>query len=69
MNNKTQYIKPDNDFEYKEKRSDALTVRLPPSILKKIKKISKKYNYSQSEVVETLVLRAWKDINENESEN
>lgn len=52
------------EFQTKEKRSSALTVRLPASVLKKVKKISKKFNYSQSEVIETLVESAWKDLYE-----
>lgn len=42
-------------FVKKEKRDTALTVRLPRSALKKLKLISKKYNYSQSEVIESLI--------------
>lgn len=53
-------------FISKEKRDVALTVRLPSSIVKKIKKISKKYNYSQSEVVETLVSIGWEEIDKQE---
>ena len=34
-------------FKFKEKRDVALTVRLPSSIVKKIKLISKKYNYKK----------------------
>lgn len=49
-------------FKPKEKRDVALTVRLPSSIVKKIKQISKKYNYSQSEVVETLVSIGWNEV-------
>lgn len=59
MSNKT--------FKTKEKRDVALTVRLPSSIVKKIKQISKKYNYSQSEVVETLVGIGWKKIDKEEN--
>ena len=51
-----------NGFTKKEKRNAALSVRLPISTLKKIKKISKKFNYSQSEVIEKLVANAWNDI-------
>lgn len=54
-----QYKKNDDDFIVKEKRDNALTVRLPSSVLKKIKKISKKYNRSQSEIIEKLVNRYW----------
>ena len=53
-------------FKHKEKRDVALTVRLPSSIVKKIKQISKKYNYSQSEVVETLVAIGWTEIKKHE---
>lgn len=53
-------------FKLKEKRDVALTVRLPSSIVKKIKLISKKYNYSQSEVVETLVDIGWQKIDKEE---
>lgn len=53
-------------FKPKEKRDVALTVRLPNSIVKKIKQISKKYNYSQSEVVETLVSIGWNEIEKKE---
>jgi hypothetical protein len=74
FNYKVQYILKDSTFVKKEKRNQALTVRLPNSIVKKIKKISKKYNYSQSEVIETLVLKNWNDVfedakDENEKEN
>ncbi len=54
-------------FKPKEKRDIALTVRLPSSVVKKIKQISKKYNYSQSEVVETLVGIGWKKIEKEEN--
>ena len=53
-------------FKTKEKRDVALTVRLPSSVVKKIKKISKKYNYSQSEVVQTLVDIGWSKIDKEE---
>ncbi|NOT79331.1 MAG: hypothetical protein HOP07_10085 [Bacteriovoracaceae bacterium] len=56
-------------FFKKEKRDSALTVRLPNSIVKKIKQISKKYNYSQSEVIETLVSVGWQEFEKNEQKN
>jgi hypothetical protein len=51
----------DSIFTYREKRDVALTVRLPASIIKKIKKMSRDYNYSQSRVIEEVVLKIWQN--------
>lgn len=57
-------------FFKKEKRDTALTVRVPKSTIKKIKAFSKKYNFSQSEIIETLVDLEWKrSFPENEGVN
>jgi hypothetical protein len=48
-----------NIFFKKEKRDVALTVRVPKSTLKKLKDFSKKYNFSQSEVIEALISAEW----------
>lgn len=50
------------EFTIKEKRDTALTVRLPESVIKKIRLISKRYNYSQSEIVEKLISNAWEEL-------
>lgn len=50
-------------FFYKEKRETAITVRLPTSVVKKIKRLAKNYNYSQSQVIETVILKIWQEEN------
>ena len=58
-----QYMKTESSntpFFKKEKRDTALTVRVPKSTLKKLKDFSKKYNFSQSEVIEILINTEWK---------
>lgn len=53
-------------FFKKEKRDTALTVRVPKSTIKKIKAFSKKYNFSQSEIIEVLINKEWnKETKEN----
>lgn len=56
-------------FFYKEKRETAITVRLPASIVKKIKRLAKNYNYSQSQVIEAVILKIWQEENLNKEKS
>ncbi|MBI4403122.1 MAG: ribbon-helix-helix protein, CopG family [Deltaproteobacteria bacterium] len=46
------------DFPKRERRDTPLTVRLPASVIEKLKELAKRYGLSQTDVIEHLIERA-----------
>ena len=57
-------------FEEKQEKKDcALTIRIKPSTLAKLKKLQQKYKRSQSEIIEMLIDYGYEELSQKEKKD